>query len=224
MSNKNLLILALIAAGMVVLAVFVSDISNKNRRTASASTYLIQGLDPEQVSKITIKGGGEEVILARRGAGFVISNKDNYPALTSEINKLITICLDIQTSEMYTDNPANFKELGVTEEDARLVVKFFKSAGEDKKEETPITGLIIGKQREKGSVGYIRRVDDNKVYIMAAQVPWIKRKPIDYADQGLTNIKREEIELITVTGPNETYVLKPGAEANTVAIEKAVAV
>ena len=98
-----------------------------------ALTYLIQGLDPDQIAKITIAGGGEEVVLVRRGNNFVVANKDNYPAMASEINKLITTCLDIQTSEMYTDNPANFKDLGVTEENARLVVKFFKSTGDDKK-------------------------------------------------------------------------------------------
>ncbi len=80
--------------------------------------YLIQGLDPDQVARITIGKPGQEVILNRRGANFVVANLDNYPALTSEINKLITTCLDIQTAELYTDNPENHKDLGVTEDKA----------------------------------------------------------------------------------------------------------
>ena len=207
MSNRNLLILGLVAAGIVALAVVTSRTTNKPITTSTAPSYLIQGLDPEKISKITISTGkeGELVALTRKGANFVVANKDNYPAIASEINKLITTCLDIQTAEMYTDNPANFKDLGVTEEDARIAVKFYKTGS------SLLTGVIVGKQREqtKGS-GYIRRVEDNKVYVLAAQVPWIKKRPTDYIDQGLTNVKREDIDSIMVSGPNETYVLKPG--------------
>jgi hypothetical protein len=214
MSNRKLLVLAIIAAATVFLAAVSSQISKIGEKTPASAgpTFLIQGLEPDQVAKITIKGGIEEVALARRGTSFVVTNKDNYPAAISEINKLITTCLNIKTAELYTDNPDNFTELGVTEEDARIVVKFYKP------DSSLLTGFIIGKQREKGSVGYIRRVDDNKVYVMAAQVPWIKKSPIEYVDQQLTNVKREDIELVTVGDLHGTYVLKPGADNKTVII------
>jgi len=150
-----------------------------------------------------------------------VASKDNYPALTSEINKLITTCLDIQTAELYTDNPANYKDLGVTEEDAHLVVKFYKadSSGSTGSPQTLLTGVIIGKQKEKGQVGYIRRVEDNMVYVMAAQVPWIKKRATEYVEQELTNIKREDIKSVTVSCPNETYTLKTGGDNEAVVLE-----
>jgi malonyl CoA-acyl carrier protein transacylase len=206
MSNRNLFILGLTAVVMAALAVTVSKISSRPyARTSSSSAYLIQGLDPEQIAKITIASGkdGELVNLIRRGQNFVVANKGNYPALTDEINKLITTCLDIKTSELYTDNQANFKELGVTEADARLIVKFYKA------DSNLLTGIIIGKQRPKGSVGYIRRATDNSVYVMANQVPWIKNRPTDYVDQQLAKVKREDIESVMVSDLNEIYILKP---------------
>jgi len=221
MSNRNLLILGLAAVAMVVLAVVLSGISSRPYAPANAPAYLIQGLDPDQIASITIgstsspsKGkGDEQVILNRRGRGFVVASKDNYPALTSEINKLITTCLDIQTAEMYTDNPANHKDLGATEEDARHLVKFYKA------DSSLLTGVVIGKPIEKSVVGYVRRAEDNKVYVMAAQVPWIKKRAIEYVDQELTNVKREDINSVTVSGPSETYVLKPGADDKGVILE-----
>ncbi|MBN2020286.1 MAG: DUF4340 domain-containing protein [Sedimentisphaerales bacterium] len=214
MSNRNLLILGLIAGITVFLAVLLSGISNRPQEaTTMAASYLIQGLDPDQITKITVGTGseGELVSLTRRGANFVVSNKDNYPALVSEINKLITACLDIKTSELYTNNPENFKDLGVEEDTGRIIVKFYKSApakpGEDG---SLLTGVVIGKQKDKGGLGYIRRVDDNKVYVMASQIPWIKKRPVDYIDQQLTSVKREDIEFVTVSGPNDSYTLKPG--------------
>jgi hypothetical protein len=222
MSNRNLLILGLVAAVMVVLAVVLSGISSRPYAPANAPAYLIQGLDPDQIAGITIGRGSEQVIMNRRRQGFVVASKDNYPALTSEINKLITTCLDIQTAEMYTDNPANHKDLGVTEENARHLVKFFKadSSGSTGSPQSLLTGVVIGKPIEKSVVGYVRRAEDNKVYVMAAQVPWIKKQAIEYIDQGLTNVKREDINSVTVSGPNETYVLlKPIADDKGVILE-----
>jgi hypothetical protein len=233
---------------MVALAVVQSGLSSRPYAPAKTGAYLIQGLDPDQIARITIgstispsKGTGSEpldsarggehaepqVILARRGANFVVASKDNYPALVREINKLITTCLDIQTAELYTDNPANHKDLGVTEEDARIVVRFYKadssgstpstgstsspqaSSGQASSPQGLLTGVVIGKPKEKGPGGYVRRVEDNKVYVTAAQIPWIKKRATDYIEQELTNVKREDINSVTVSCPNETYVLRP---------------
>jgi hypothetical protein len=214
MSNRNLAILGLAAVGMVILAVAIQKISSRPYVPAKTGGYLIQGLDPDQIASITVGRGSEQVILNRLGNNFVVASRDNYPALVSEINKLITTCVDIKTSEMYTDNPANHKELGVTEEDARHLVKFFKA------DATLLTGVVIGNPRGKGQDGgYVRRIDDNRVYTTAAQIPWINNRATDFVERQLTDIKREDIELVTVEGPNETYMLKPGDDDKTVILE-----
>ena len=220
MSNRNLLILGFAAAAMVALAVVVAGIGDKPYAKKDQTAYLIQGLDPDQVARITIGKLGEEVILNRRGANFVVANLDNYPARTSEINKLITNCLDIQTAELYTDNPANHKDLGVTELNATVLVKFYKAASADKTDLSLITGVIVGRQKQQGrGIGYIRRVDDNKVYVAAAQIPMINKQAMDYVAQGLTSVKREDINSITVSCPNDTYLLLPGDDDKTVILE-----
>ena len=205
---------------MVALAVVVAGIGDKPYARKDQIAYLIQGLDPDQVARITIGKPGEELILNRRGANFVVANLDNYPARTSEINKLITTCLDIQTTELYTDNPANHKALGVSEPNARLMVKFYKAAQADKTDLSLITGVIVGREKQKGrGIGYIRRVDDNKVYLAAAQIPMIKELAMDYVEQGLTSVKREDINSIAVSSPNDTYLLLPGDDDKTVVLQ-----
>ena len=214
MSNRNLLILGLVAVTMVVWAVAMSKISSIPYAPPSAPGYLIQGLDPDQIASITIGKGDEQVRLVRKRQNFVVANKDNYPALTKEINKLITTCLDIRTAELYTDNPENFKDLGVTEEDARHLVKFFKA------DSNLMTGVVIGKQKERSEgIGYIRRVEDDKVYVTVSQIPWINKRATDYVEQELTSIKREDIESVTVSCPNETYMLRPGGDDKTVTLD-----
>lgn len=204
MSNRNLLILGLVAVTMVVCAAVMSKISGIPYTSPTGPGYLIQGLDPDQIASITVGKGDEQTRLVRRRQNFVVANLDDYPALSEEINKLITTCLDIRTAELYTDNPANHKDLGVTEEDASHLVKFFKA------DSTLLTGVIIGKQKERREgIGYVRRVEDSSVYVTAAQIPWIKSWPTDYVEQ-LISVERKDIESVTVSCPNETYVLRTG--------------
>ncbi|MFH1370305.1 MAG: DUF4340 domain-containing protein [Planctomycetota bacterium] len=206
MNNRNLFILGLVAVTMVVWAVAMSKISSIPYAPPGTSGYLIQGLDPDQIASITIIGkGNEQVRLVRRRQNFVVANKDNYPAMASEINKLITTCLDIKTAELYTDNPKNYKDLGVTEKDASNIVKFFAA------DSNLITGVIIGKQKQRTEgIAYVRRAEDKSVYVAAAQIPWIKKRATDYVEQELINVEREDVESVTVSDPNETYLLRAG--------------
>jgi hypothetical protein len=230
MSNRNLVILAIVAVIMVVLAVVASHLSGMAATSPpKGAGYLIQGLDPDQIASIKIEGGGERIILNKQGKNFVVANKENYPAKIDEINKLVSICLDIRTARFFTDNAANFKDLGVTDEDAHVVVKFFKA------DSSLLTGVIIGnpKPRTRG-IAYVRRAGDNKVYETATQIPWINKRAIEYTDRQLVNIKREDINSITVSGPsaadentpvvfkasaNEFYVLRFADGGGTITLE-----
>jgi hypothetical protein len=197
---------------MVVWAVVQSQTSERPYASTNTSAYLIQGLEPDQIAEINIASSdGAQVKLTRRGSKFFVADRDNYPAFAAEINKLLKTCLDIQTNEFCTDNPANHKELGASEENARIIVKFFKA------DSSLLTGVIIGKARGQGS--YVRRASDDKVYLTTAQIPWIKKRPIDYVDQQLTNVKREDINSITVSFLDKTYVLRPSADNNALALD-----
>ncbi len=216
MTNRKLAILGLVAIAMVVLAVVQSHVANRPAGQASEAAYLIQGLDPDQIAGIIIGTGVDQAILNRQstghltaGRGFVVASKDNYPALAEEINKLITECLDVKTEGLYTKDPGNFEDLGVTEPDARYVVKFFKA------DSSLLTGIIVGKLREQGRGTYVRRVDDDNVYI-SFTTPWIKKRALDYVDQELINVDLADIESVTVTSPNEVYTLTSDDEGKTV--------
>ena len=215
MSNRNLSLLGLAAAAVAALGAIVAGITDKPYTAKKDQiTYLVQGLEPDHVARITIGKPGQELTLKRRGANFVIANLDNYPALTSEINKLIATCLDIQTSELYTDNPENHKDLGVTEDKATILVKFYKA------DSSLLTGIIIGKQKVQGQgIAYVRRVGDNKVYVSATQIPAVKQQAGAYISPELIGVKREDINSITVSCPNETYILMPGPDDKTVIFE-----
>jgi hypothetical protein len=219
MSNKKLTILGIVAVVMVLWAVVQSRISNRPGAEPARPVYLIQGFDPSGVDSIVIGTGEAAFTLKRRQNGFVVVNKDNYPAKTSEINSLITKCLEIQTSEFVTDNPANHEDLDVTEEKARSVVKFMKADPNS----SLLTGVIIGKTEELGQGSYVRLLSSdsassNKVYV-TSNAPWFGGGAMNYIDQELIAAKREDIDSVTASSLNGQYTLKTKEGSQDIVLE-----
>jgi hypothetical protein len=219
MSNKKLTILGIVAVLMVLWAVMQSRISNRSGTEPVGPAYLIQGFDPSVVDSIVIGTGDAAFTLKRQANGFVVVDKDNYPAKTSEINSLISKCLEIQTSEFVTDNPANHEDLEVTEEKARSVVKFMKADPNL----SLLTGVIIGKTKELGQGSYVRMLSSNpassnKVYV-TSNAPWFGGGAMNYVDQELISAKREDIESVTVSTQKGTYTLRTKEDSQDVILD-----
>lgn len=208
MSDKKLTILGIAAVAAVLWAVIQARVSNRPRSEADRPVYLIQGLDPADIDTIVMGKAENAVTLKRAKSGFVVASKDNYPAKTSEINSLVSKCMEIKTTESITDNPANHEDLEVTEEKARNVIKFMTPEPNS----TVLAGVVLGKTEELGQGTYVRLLTNdpkssNKVYV-APSVPWFSTGPTSYIEQELISAKREDIESVIVNSPNGSYVLK----------------
>ncbi len=219
MSNKKFTILGIVAVVMVLWAVLQSRISNRPGAEPDRPVYLIQGFDPSGVDSIVIGTGEDVFTLKRLKSGFVVVDKNNYPAKTNEINSLITKCLEIQTSEFVTGNPANHEDLEVTEEKARSVVKFMKADPNS----SLLTGVIIGKTKELGQGTYVRLLSSNtassnKVYV-TSNAPWFGGGAMNYIDQELIAVEREDIKSVTVSSLNGQYTLKTKEDSQDIILD-----
>jgi len=220
MSDRKFIILGIVAVLMLIWAVVQSRISSRPRKQTDAPAYLIQGLDTAQIGSIVLGVGENAVNLKSQGRSFVVVNSDNYPAKTSEINNLITSCLDIRAGQFITDDAANHKDLEVTEEDARTVIKFLRP------DSSLLTGVVVGKAKEQASAGsvetgqptYVRLLPGDKVYVVPT-VPWFRSRAIDYIERVLISVKRENIESVTVRSPDEEYTLKAAEDGKAIVLE-----
>ena len=197
MTNKKLTLLGIIAAVMVVLVLVQSGTKTGVSVDNDSIKYLIQGLDPSTVQSISIKGTGEQQVeLVKSGDGFVVKQLSDYPAKVSEINDMITKCLDIKVGRIYTSKPENFEDLGVSEEKAAYIVKFSGSDGK------LVTGVIVSEGKD--GKNYVRRVDSNDVYI-ASDYIWLNASAQNYAEQKLTEVAKDKITQIDVTAAEGSY-------------------
>jgi hypothetical protein len=207
MTNQRLGILALVAAVMVVWAAVQSRVPTKRGAEQTGPAYLIQGLDSAAIGSIVVGQGKNAIKIERQQGQFVVTNEGNYPADTKQINDLISKSLDIKTTEVYTSNPKNHEELDVTEAKAKNVVKFFKQDG------TLLAGVIVGKSKENGQDTYVRLSSSDTVFL-AKEAPWFRDKALDYVDQEIATVKREDVNAVTVTTPEGTYKLRPYKEGD----------
>jgi hypothetical protein len=212
MSNGKLTILGIVAVIMVIWAVAQSHVSNRPSVVTEGPSPLLQGLDPDDIGSIVLGTGEETVTLKRQQGGFVVVDKDNYPAKTSEINNLLTKSQEIQRSQFVTDNAANHEDLGVTEEEANATIKFYKA------DSSLITGVIGGKTKELGQGTYVRLATSDAVYV-APTMPWIADTAMNYIEQELISVKREDIVSVTVSSPKGQYTLKSTEDGKDVILE-----
>jgi len=215
MSNKKLAILGIVAVFMVLWAVVQSRLANRRTIQSDEIAYLIQGLDPAAIGAIVLGTGDDAVSLKRQGNGFVVASKDDYPAKTSEVNSLISKCLEIKTTQLITEDPKNHEDLEVTEDKARTVVKFFKDTDPNS---TVLAGIVVGKTEELGQGTYVRMLSSDEAVsnrvMTAPDVPWFADGAMSYIEQELISAKSDEIVSVTVGSPNGEYTLEKAADSD----------
>ncbi|RPJ37192.1 MAG: DUF4340 domain-containing protein [Planctomycetaceae bacterium] len=202
MSNQKHGIIAIVAAVMVVWAAVQSRIPGGKHAEQSGPAYLVQGLDQNAIASIVVGQAKDAIKIQRRGTQFVVVNEVNYPADAKQISDLVTKSLDIKTSEVYTTNPKNHEDLEVAEAKAKHVLKFFKQDG------SLLAGVVIGKSQENGQDTYVRLASSDTVFV-AQNVPWFKDRALDYVNQEIVTVKREDVNTVTVSTPEGAYTLRP---------------
>lgn len=218
MTDKKLVLLGIIAVVMVILAVITSSVPDNKTAQVAEPAYLVQGIDPDGIGSIEVKSGDSTVTLKRKSGQFVVDQKAGYPALPSKINDLLSNVLDVQTEELFTDNASNHADLGVTEDAAAYVVKFFKPDGSE------LTGIIVGKEKGSGQGTFVRRTSDDNVYLTLDRL-YIATDPVSYLDQDLLSVETDQIKWVkasdkksgdyTLTKDGDNIVLKDLPEDKT---------
>lgn len=198
MSHKKLAILAVVAMAMVFWAVTLS--LQSKRPPSSLPPHMLQGLDPADIYTIQIGAGEDAVRLTRQEKQFVVTNKENYPAATKQVNELLTQCLDLKPSELISKSAANHEDLEVTEDAAQHVIQFLDP------EDKVITGLVIGKMREGGNGQYVRQAGKDEVYL-ATDVPYFRTGATDYLEQSLLAVEEKDVQSISLSGAKGTCEL-----------------
>jgi len=187
MTNKKLLIMAVVALVMIVVNVVLYVGWSSRGGDFKRGTLLIQGLAPDNIAKITISGDKETLNLVRKDNRFVVKERQNYPAEMGEVNKLLLKCLKVRCDAKITESADNHDELGVGKDKPETGTVTFL----DEKDKELI-GIVVGKHASRGGGSYVRRSGQDVVYASEESV-FLSAQPSNYMDTKLLEVKKDDV-------------------------------
>jgi len=202
LTNRQLALLAAVTVVLLLITVPLYSVGGGPRSAFVSGSPLIQGLDPDRIHRIVIRGDDTSVTLKRQGAGFTVADRGNYPASLKDINDLIVKCLEIRLDEEVTASSDNYAELDVDPDTGDAVsVAFYDDKGDT------IIGFVKGKYAESGGGVYLRLVGGGMVYRTESSI-YVDTRPVDYIDRNLVKVEKADVVRVEVapdTGP--AYVI-----------------
>jgi hypothetical protein len=198
-SNKKVAALAIVAAGMLTATIVAYSYKPAPASTFEKNMELVRGLELPQVFGIKVRAEGKETDLRRTDDGFVVAQRDGYPAANKEINDLLMKVVGIRCVEKVADSSTSHAQLGVADDAKGSCVEL---TGKDGKK---MLTLLVG-QNARGGGNYVRLAPAGAVY--ASDKPlWLSGDPVSYVQTQLTDIPREKIVSVSVSTKAGKYTI-----------------
>lgn len=200
MSVRTLWILGSVALLLVIASLFSSGPGARAELPFLEGQPLVGGIDVDRVASIEIEGWGQETRLLRRKDGFVVVNRDAYPADPTEVNDLVRACLEVRCDALVTQDAGNHGELGVAWP-GNLVkrVRFYDAEGK------AMVGLVLSHVIEGRAQGHHVRLEDQDLVYRCDEMITVHSDPNRYLARRLWNVDRKDLALMQIEYPGGSY-------------------
>jgi hypothetical protein len=166
--------------------------------------------DEKILDRITIDAAGKgKVVLARKGEEWTIANRNNTPANSAEVRRLIDTLKNDQVTRFVEDVASNLPKYGLDKPQMQITLSSFASenTAETKAGEQPFATIAFGK------------IEGNDVYARIGEEPFVvaARKqvldkifadPLQWQELSVFNFKPEQIHHLTVQTENELSLVR----------------
>jgi hypothetical protein len=206
MTRKTLFVLL---GTLVVLAVLIA-VGQRSRapQTSTGELFAPALADTlDNVERITVaKAGGETVAtIERRDDGWVVAEKDGYPADVAKLGQSLRALAEARILEEKTSNPELYDRLGVEDVTADDAGGLAITLGDSS------PALILGNP-EGSQYRYARRAGDATSYLIDKN-PELSRETAQWLDTAIIDVRGERVREVTITHPDGEVVSLSKAEA-----------
>lgn len=199
--------LSIFTGVLFIISLFVYSNENKRGTDLLTGSDYVKGLDINKIQKISLSFSGDKKITFTRDANkFVLENHKSYPASTDKINDLIYKIASIQVKEKITSN-ANDSDLSkfeLNKEKRKYLVELFDNDGKK------TVAFSVGKSY-KGKGNYLLREGKDEVYLSKKSL-WINSSYKDFINTVLFDVKKNDIEKISLSSDKDIEILKKDKE------------
>lgn len=201
---------------------------NISRDQAPSTEISTDSLFPEllesvnDIDRISIVSAAEAIDLARLSNGWVVSNRDNFPADIAKVRSTLLALSETTVLESKTAKPENYEKIGVNTpetsgSDSQLIDVF---AGQD----TKLVSLIVGNKRsasQPGSPQYFVREADSQTALLVQGNLEVNADPTQWIETDIVDIAADRVKRVTI-GTNKVtpiVVSKEKSEENFYTLE-----
>jgi hypothetical protein len=215
MKLKSLLILLVIAAVLAGLSTLV--LRSKKNEQAKIDALLLPDLPVNQVARMTITDAESKVVLVKGSDVWQVESRFGYPADFGQITDFVRKFSKLKIGRRFEGSPETLARLQLVDPTSSKTVSKEQASKETASEQAPsqksgtrvqladkdgkqIAAYILGSVRsaDSGSGGqYLRQVDSNTVYLVDQSFRFLKKKPSEWLQKDLMNIKETEVRQVT---------------------------
>lgn len=176
-----------------------------NTKPADLRDSHLVRIDTNILDRITIDAPGKgKTVLARKDANWTIATRNNAPADSGAVQRLIDTLQNERVTRFVEDVASNLPKYGLDKPQVQLTFGSFASenTAETKAGEQPFAGIAFGKL--EGDTVYARLTDEP--FIVAVRrglLDQISPDPLQWQELSIFKFKPEQIHRLSVTTANE---------------------
>jgi len=174
-------------------------------KPADLRDYHLVRIDTNVLDRITIDVPGKgKTVLARKDGNWTIASRNNVPADSSAVRRLIDTLQKQRVTKFVEDVASNLAKYGLDKPRLQLTFSSFASenTAETKAGEQPFATLAFGK--DDGENVYARLTDEPFVVAVArGLVNQISTDPLQWQELSIFKFKPEEIHRLSITTDRE---------------------
>src|SRR5438270_6925922 len=167
-------------------------------------------IDTRILDRLTIDAPAKgKTVLARKDENWTIASRNNAPANSSEVRRLIDTLQNEQVTKFVEDVASNLPKYGLDKPQLQLTFSSFASenTAETKAGEQPFASIAFGKVEGDGVYA---RVGDEPfvVAVRRAVLDQIFTDPLQWQELSIFNLKPEQIHRLSVAAKNESMLAR----------------
>lgn len=191
---------ALVAVGAMVAT------QKRAPESALEQSTLFPGLAEHinDVSRIAVKSKDLETRVRKDGEGWVIENRDGFPARFDKVKATVVALADLEAVARKTSNQELYPKLGVEGIEAEPATSVLVSLADG--QDQTLAALLVGKPQSGGASGtYVRRPDEAQSWLVGGGIE-VSADPVEWMERDLLDIGADRIREITIEKSGEKPV------------------
>jgi len=204
MNPRQVTVLWIIAVALAIAVALVKVSQQAARDTAtnrSPGETLFEKFPAENVASITLTSAKETITLNKTADGWVIAERDDYPARTTNILSLLRTMSDLKIAQSMEAGPSFAPRFGMDEnsrnpEDRGVTAAFADASGNE------IARVSVGRILDSGGRFVRNHADESGFYTVNDMLHMFDGEPIRWLDESFVRPEKiSSIRIVESTNP-----------------------